>query len=93
MVKIREAYLVKREAQTGSKDDRRFTNDEVCLLLWPLKIARFAGFFQEWQAAFRIEPNKEAEERPLPCGDDEGVVLDPDGFNLGWKLEFVSILG
>ena len=29
----------------------------------------------------------------LACGDDEAVVFDPDGFNLRWELEFVSIYG
>jgi hypothetical protein len=40
-----------------------------------------------------VSENTEAEECPLSGGDDEGVVLDPDGFNLGRELEFVSILG
>ncbi len=29
----------------------------------------------------------------LTCGDDEAVVFDADGFNLGGQLEFVSISG
>ena len=29
----------------------------------------------------------------LASGDDEAVVLDPDGFNLRWKLEFVAVDG
>ena len=29
--------------------------------------------------------------RRLMCGDNEGIVFDPDGFNLRWKLEFVAI--
>ena len=33
------------------------------------------------------------EYRGLACGDDEAVVFDPDGFNLGGQLEFVSISG
>ena len=29
----------------------------------------------------------------LASGDDEAVVLDPDGLNLRWKLELVPVYG
>jgi hypothetical protein len=63
------------------------------ILVSVAKIPRFAGLFQESNRSFEASSNKEVEERLLLCGDDEGVVLDTDGFNLGRELEFVSVLG
>jgi hypothetical protein len=39
----------------------------------------------------RLVPLPFAPLRSLSCDDDETVVFDADGFNLRWKLKFISV--